>query len=66
MKLKNIMKDTRKLKDSGKVIEVPAGKTIEVSRPCYNPNAFEKIKDKKEKQTLDVVKKDQLNKENTK
>ena len=60
MKLKNKMKDIRALRDNGKFIEVGPGEIIEVSRPFYNPNVFEKIKEKKDKKTLGVVKKEEL------
>lgn len=63
MKLKNKMNDIRQLRDNGQVIEVGPKEIVEVSRPSYNPNVFEKINEKKDKKTLGLVKKEELNKE---
>ena len=66
MKLKNIADGIRQLRDNGQVIEVNSGEIIEVERPSYNPNVFEKIEMKNESKTLDVVKKEELNKKGSK
>ncbi len=63
MKLKNKMDDVRALRDSGEFIEVGPGEIIEVFNPSYNPNVFEEIKEKKDKKTLGLVEKEELNKE---
>lgn len=61
MKLKNIAKDVRALRDNGKFIEVEPGKTIEVERPVFNKKVFEVVNTKKSKEQIpekDIVKKE--------
>ena len=64
MKLKNITKDVRELRDQGQVIQVGPKEIIEVENPFYERNVFEIVDDQKskDKKTLDIVKKEKLNK----
>jgi len=53
MKVKNILKDDRKLLIGGQIFVVGPGKTIEGNKIIFEPNSFEEIKEK----SLSVAKK---------
>ena len=65
MKLKNKTDSVRALRDNGQFIEVSPGETVDVERPIFNEKVFEiiHVKKSKETKTLDLVKKEELNKE---
>ena len=59
MKLKNIVKDVRALRDNGQFIEVGPNKIVEVTNPVYNPKVFEVVKIQKRKEEIKEQKIDQ-------
>lgn len=60
MKIKNKTDSTKQLMDLSdcKLVEVEAGKTIELDRASFNKNAFEVVKDKIETKEKKITEKE--------
>lgn len=60
MKIKNKTDSTKQLMDlvNNKLVEVEAGKTIELDRASFNENAFEVVKDKIETKEKKITEKE--------